>query len=197
MSARQSKHSTNPTPPSRSTPADTNPSDELVLVGAVAQAHGIRGELRIHQFNPDSDALWNADTVHLRRKGRRTTETFAIRKIRPHNKGPLLSLEGCSTRNQAEELRGAEVLLPADQLPDLDDDEFYYYQIEGLPVFDTHTGESLGTVLRVMPSPAQNLLVIAHQEREILIPLVEALVPLIDLEEGRIEIDPIPGLLEE
>ena len=121
----------------------------------------------------------------------------SIEDTRFHTKGPLLALEGCRTRSDAELLRGAEIFLHPDDMPLLDEEEFYYYQMEGLPVFHANTGELLGEVARILPSPAQDLMVVRYQQREVLVPVVEELVPVIDLESKRVEVNPIPGLFEE
>ncbi len=191
MSARHSKKK------STSSSPRTPSSDELVIVGVIAQPHGIHGEVRVHQYNPDSEVLWEVDAIQVRRKGQRTMETMMIEDTRYHTKGPLLTLKNCNSRNEADLLRGAEIFLHTEDMPELDDMEFYFHQVEGFPVFNTHTGEAMGEVVRVIPSPAQDLMVVLYEKREVLIPVVEELIPVIDLEAKRVEVNPIPGLFEK
>lgn len=191
MSADRSPSSTQPRSQASSQ------KNDYVVVGVIAQPHGIRGEVRAHLFNRDSDILSEVKDVQLRRKGKRRSEPYTITHSRFHTKGPLLRLKECPDRTHAEELRGAEILIHNDDMPELSPEEYYYFQMEGLPVFDTHTGDALGTVLRVMPSPAQDLLEIDYEGRKVLVPLVDELVPLVDLEEQRVEVNPIPGLFDE
>lgn len=182
---------------SRLSRKSSSDSSDYVVVGVIAQPHGIRGEVRAHLFNRDSDVLADLEQIQLRRKGKRRSEPYTITNSRFHTKGPLLRLRECSDRNHADELRGAEILIHSDDMPELTEEEFYYFQMEGLPVFDTNTGDPLGTILSILPSPAQDLLEIDFNNRKVLVPLVEELVPVIDLEEKRVEVNRIPGLFDE
>ena len=171
-------------------------TEDLIQLGVVAQAHGIYGEIRVHLFNPDSESLWDAEDLLIRRKGSKKIERVVIEDVRGHTKGILLALEGCMTRTEAEALRGSEIFLPHKELPELEEDEFYFHELEGLPVFDANSGEQLGKVLRVTPSYGQNLLTFKHQDRECFVPIVNEFIPVIDVENKRIEINVIPGLLD-
>jgi 16S rRNA processing protein RimM len=173
-----------------------NPSD-IISLGLIAQAHGLRGELRVHLFNADSESLLRVRRVYLRHRGIQELHEYAIVNTRSHIKGILLTLEGIADRTSAEKLRGSEVCLKADELPKLPRDQCYLYQLEGLPVHNTHNGELLGRVIGVQPSSAQDLLVVSYQQREVLVPITPSIVTKIDIELGRIEVDPLPGLFDE
>lgn len=173
----------------------SNPPEGFLCIGAIVQPHGIRGEVRAHIFNPDSDSLFQIERIWLRQPGIRKLQPFRLIDARDHTKGVLISIEGCTTRNQAETYRRSEIFIRKNALPELEEDEFYFYQLEGLPVFSTE-GEELGTVLRVMSGAAQDLLVLNYQKREVLIPIIDAIVPTIDVPNRRIEIHVLPGLLD-
>ncbi len=172
--------------------------DELLQLGVVARAHGIRGEIRIHLFNPESQTLWKVEEIILRKPYRREFELYSIRNIRRHNKGPLLSLREIPDRNEAELLRGAQLFVKKSWLPPLEEGEFYFFQVEGLPVFDSNTQREIGTVLRIESFPAQDMLVFRHSEtrREVRVPIVPELVPEIDVDNKKVVVNLIPGLIE-
>jgi 16S rRNA processing protein RimM len=84
--------------------------------------------------------------------------------------------------------------VPDDEVPD-DPEEFFDHQLRGLAVLDTD-GRAIGVVDDVLHLPGQDLLAVRREGgREVLVPFVAELVPQIDLEAGRVVIDPPPGLL--
>lgn len=178
-------------------PNHTLPTPEgFLCIGAIVQPHGIHGEVRVHLFNPNSDSLYHVSRIWLRRPQHTKLEVARLTDARHHSKGILLSIEGCTTRNQAEAYRRTEVFVSKAELPTLEDGEFYFYQLVGFDVIST-TQEPIGTVLRVMPGAAQDLLIVEHDGREIMLPIIDAIIPTIDLAQQRIEVELIPGLLDD
>lgn len=182
---------------SSGSPPPSIPPDKPVAIGVVLQPHGIRGEIKIHLFNPESEALSCAEALWIRPKGKTTTTRYDITSVRYQHETPLLQLVGCPDRNHAEQLRGADILIDPQELPTLPANEFYMHELEGLSVFHAGTGDPLGTVQQIIPSPAHPLVVVLYQGREVLVPLVEEWVPVIDLDAQRMEISPIPGLFDD
>lgn len=160
---------------------------DLVEIGYVVRAHGVRGELRVVCHNPDSTALSTADNVDI--GGRR----FVIATVRPVKDAFLLALEGLTDRTRAEALRGQPVSVARGALQ-LDDDEFLLADLIGCEAV-LESGEPYGTVIAVEPGP-QDRLVIADGDIERLLPLVAELVPEVDFERSRIVVAPPPGLPE-
>ena len=121
---------------------------------------------------------------------------LTVAAARWHSGRLLLLAQGVHDRTGAEALRGlvlsAEV--PDDEVLE-DPEEFFDHQLRGLAVVDTH-GVAIGVVDDVVHLPGQDLLSV-HREggREVLVPFVAEIVPEIDLESGRVVIDPPPGLL--
>ena len=65
---------------------------ELLQLGVIARPHGVRGEVRVHLFNPESATIWEVEELIIKRPYRHQFEIFEILNIRRHNKGPLLAL---------------------------------------------------------------------------------------------------------
>ena len=173
---------------------DFEPEGYLAL-GYITQAHGLQGAVRIHLHNPDISTIAELGYIHVVRSGSKKLETFAITNIREHPKGWLLDLEGCHDRNEAEALKRSTLYIDNKSLPSLEEDEFYYHQLEGLPVFST-TDEELGKVSAVISGPAYPILVVNHHGREVLVPLISSFVPDLDLAEKLIKIELIDGLFD-
>ncbi|CRK58629.1 16S rRNA processing protein RimM [Alloactinosynnema sp. L-07] len=174
----------------------TNASD-LVVVGRVAKAHGITGELAI-DLRTDSPeqrfALGESVTARLRDG---STRTLTIAAARPHSGRLLVRFEQVPDRNAAEEMRGALLLADPNALPPIDDpDEFYDHELAGLAAVLVD-GTPIGTVRDIEHGPGGELLVIDRPNAgELLVPFVSAIVPEVDVKGGRVVLDPPDGLIE-
>jgi len=106
-----------------------------------------------------------------------------------------ITLEGVADANAAESLKGAVVMLAAEDVPAAKPGEFYYYEAIGCEVFLTD-GSRLGTIDDVFSNGAQDIWVVHDGDREVLVPVIEDVVKAMDFAARRVTIDPIPGLLD-
>jgi 16S rRNA processing protein RimM len=167
----------------------------LVVVGRIGRPHGIRGEVTVEVRTDTPELRFAPGSVLVTDPARLGPLTVAA--ARWHSGRLLLSVDGVHDRTGAEALRGlilsAEV--PDDEVPE-DPEEFFDHQLRGLAVVDT-AGTAIGVVDDVVHLPGQDLLSVRRDGgREVLVPFVAELVPEIDVDAGRVVIDPPPGLLE-
>lgn len=168
--------------------ADTN----LVLLGVIGAAHGIKGEVRIKAFTGDPLAI--ADYGPLSDEaGRR----FEIADIRPAKEVVVARLKGVTSREAAESLAGVKLFVARDKLPPVEDeDEFLQADLIGC-VVAAPDGVILGAVTAVANYGAGDLLDIATPDgRSVLMPFTKAFAPRIDVAARRIEAEPPEGLFE-
>ena len=170
-----------------------------LVVGRIAKAHGITGEVVVEVRTDDPDDRFEAGkTLRLKRPRGGGESTVVVDSVRPHTGRLLVRLRGVADRDGAEALRGSLFVVDSADLPPIEDpDEFYDHQLEGLAV-RTVDGEAVGTVTEVLHTPGGELLSIrseASEGAEILVPFVSEIVPRVSLAEGVIEIDPPEGLL--
>lgn len=165
-----------------------------VVVARIGRPQGVLGEVTV-EVRTDAPAERFADGATLATD---PPERGPVRIIqaRQHGSSWVLAIDGIQDRPAAETLRNTLLLIPADQRPRLDEvDEFYDDQLIGLRAQDRE-GTDLGEIARVTHH-AGDLLVISRVDgRELLVPFVSAIVPAVDLETGRVIIDPPPGLLD-
>ncbi len=159
-----------------------------IEIGAIARAHGIRGEVAIFTHDPDSATLGEVETIWVGGVAR------TIKQARSTHRGWLVALDGVTTRNDAEALRGAKVEVDRDALG-LGDDDVLLSDLVGCAVRRLD-GSPYGTVAAIDASSVQELLVIHDGDLERLLPLVEVYVVDIDLEGRVITVDPPDGLPE-
>ena len=159
-----------------------------IEIGGVARAHGIRGEIVIVTHDPDSTTLADIEQVFIEGVPRR------IRQARDTHRGWLVALEGVETRNDAEKLKGRPVEVEREAL-ELDDDDVLLADLVGCEV-RRPDGSAWGTIVEVVAGELQDLLVIHAGDIERLVPLVDELVPAIDLDARVVTVDPPEGLPE-
>jgi 16S rRNA processing protein RimM len=166
-----------------------------VVVGRIGKAHGIRGEVTVEVRTDDPESRFAPDAVLTTDRPERPT--LVVERSRPHHGRLLVQFAGVPDRNAAELLRG--ILLSVDASDDeaIDDpDEFYDHQLIGLAAVHVD-GTPIGEVVDIVHLPASVLLALRTPEgREILVPFVASIVPEVDVQGGRVVIDPPPGLLE-
>ncbi|MDO1583956.1 ribosome maturation factor RimM [Rhizobium oryzicola] len=165
-----------------------------ILMATIGAAQGLRGDVRVRAFTEDPLALGDYGNLHSE-DGR----TFEILEIREAKNVVIVRFRGINDRNAAEALNGLELFIERDNLPDeeLEEDEFFYADLEGLEALDAD-GKSYGRVSAVYDFGAGDLLELKGPgRRPTLIPFSEAAVLEIDLEAGRLLIDPLAaGLID-
>ena len=164
---------------------------DKVCVGAIAGAFGVRGEVRLKSFTAIPEDIASYAPLETEDGAR----SFTVKITRQIKNGLAARLSGVSTKEAADDLRGTQLFVPRDRLPSLPDDEFYHADLIGLEVTDTG-GVSLGKVLAVINNGADDLLELSApgQKQTVLLPFTKAVVPTVDLTQGRIVADPPEGL---
>ena len=168
-----------------------------LVVGRVAKAHGVTGEVVVEVRTDDPDARFQPGGTLRGRAARGGGEReFAVEAVRAHGGRLLVRLAGVADRSAADGLRGTVFVVDSGELPPIEDpDEFYDHQLEGLRV-RTIDGTDVGTVAEVLHTAGGELLAVRGGDREVLVPFVSAIVTSVSLADGLVEIDPPDGLLE-
>ena len=169
-----------------------------LVVGRVAKAHGVTGELSVEVRTDDPGGRFVAGATLRARAPRSGSErNVVVESVRPHGDRLLLRLEGVGSRDAAEALRGTLFLVDSGSLPPIEDpDEFYDHQLEGLKVVTT-AGHDVGTIAEVLHTAAGELLAVRDADNaEVLVPFVSAIVVSVSLQDQLVTIDPPEGLLE-
>lgn len=170
-------------------------SDDMLQVGMVVGIHGLRGDLKIRPLSGEATVLTDAKRIWLTRAGSVATE-YVVQRSSWHKGNLLFHLERIVDADSAQALVGSDVLLPDSELTALDDDEYYWFELEGLRVVDRQRGE-LGTLDDIFTTPAHDIYVVRGADGEILIPAVAAFILDIDLEQETMLVDLPDGLLPE
>ncbi|MER5266789.1 ribosome maturation factor RimM [Actinosynnema sp. NPDC002837] len=168
-----------------------------VVVGRVAKAHGISGELAVDVRTDSPETRFAPGSVVAAKLRDGTSRNLTVAAARNHSGRLLVRFEEVLTRDVAETLRGTLLLASTEDLPPTGDpDEFYDHELEGLTA-ELVDGTRIGTVLEVVHGPGGELLVVKRENGdEALIPFVREIVPTVDLAGKRVLLDPPEGLLD-
>ncbi len=163
---------------------------EEVMVARIGRANGLKGEVtvQLHTDRPEERFVPGA-----RFRTEPSVGELTIRSARMQGMIQVLGFEEATDRTAAEALRGTRLLA---ELDDEEDDGWYEDDLVGLQVV-LIDGSTVGTVSALHQRPAQDLLEVELVTGDTAyVPFVEQMVPVVDIEAGRIEIDPPPGLLD-
>lgn len=169
-------------------------NEELVAIAKISKTRGLRGELV-------ADVLTDFPE--------RFAETQIVTALLPNNerlelklqrswfqKGRvILKFDGFDSIEKAETLRGAEICIPESEAVNLDEDEFFDWELKTCEV-ETVDGEKIGRVKEIMRTGGTEILVVQGETKEYLIPFAETICTEVDIENKLIRIDPPEGLLE-
>ena len=162
------------------------------LIGRVLRPHGVRGELRVEVFAEEM-ALFDQEVLYLGPRLNRLQE-YAVEGLRAHQGKVLLTLADVDGREAADAFRGWEVYVAREDVPPLEEGEFFLYELIGMTVV-TEEGETLGTVTDTLRTGANDVFVVSTAESEVLIPDVPDVVLAVKRAEREIVVRLLEGLL--
>ncbi|MHA6324658.1 ribosome maturation factor RimM [Roseivivax sp. CAU 1753] len=167
--------------------------DNRICVGVIGGAFGVNGEARIKSFTADPEAIVDYGPFETED----ASQTFEMQITRPVKQGFAVRLSGVRSKEDADALRGTQLFVPRDRLPQLPDDEYYHADLIGLTVQDTG-GALLGTVKAVLNHGATDLLEVTQPDaaQTVLLPFTQSVVPTVDLSAGKIVADPPDGIFD-
>ncbi|HSB69984.1 MAG TPA: ribosome maturation factor RimM [Candidatus Methylomirabilis sp.] len=163
-----------------------------LILGRIVKAHGVRGEVKVVSF---------ADTWHPFRTLARLwvgppggpLRLVSVEAGHEHGRDVLLKLQGVDSPEAASRLIGQELSIPRAEAPEPPEGSFYHHDILGLLVVE---GERpLGCVREILETPAHDVFVVQAPAGEWLLPATRAHIRRVDLPAGRIEIEPMTGLV--
>ena len=169
--------------------------DKYISIGYTKKAHGAGGELKISIEEKYMEDFLANDFLFLNVQSKPLP--FFIENIRP-GKDLIIKLEEVDTPRQAKELTSSEVFLrekDVGEKPVDTDPGFTYEKLAGFQLFDSESG-ALGPILEVREMKFQDLLVVKHGEREILVPIHDDLIEWVDREAKKISLQLPEGLLD-
>ena len=164
-------------------------------MGAVASVHGIRGEVKVFPTTDDPAKFKRLKTVMLKtERGQREVKLLSVRFFKNM---VIVKFEGIETPEEAQKYKGATLWIGRDQAVPLRKNEYYQADLIGLAVI-TEEGEELGTLTDVLETGANDVYVVENAEgKELLLPAIPDCILDVNVEEKRMLVHMLEGLLDE
>ncbi|MFD2674735.1 ribosome maturation factor RimM [Gulosibacter bifidus] len=167
-------------------------------VGRLVKAHGLKGAIKLELYTDEPDRRFipgASFSLQVPATSPWRNQKLVLRELRWFNDAPVGFFEGVTDRTTAETLIKAILWVDQDDAEELDPDTWYDHQLVELDaVVD---GKVVGKIARVEHFPAQDLLVIATGNGDVMVPFVKEIVPAVDLEAGIVTITPPGGLFDD
>lgn len=171
--------------------------EQFIKIGQIINTHGHQGGLKIYPLTDNPDRFHELKKVYIRQEDGLTGSyhEFTINQVVFHQRFVLLELQEVPDMNAAEKLKGKYVEIPRSEVKNLPADSFYIFQLVGLAVYE---GEQyLGKLADVLPTGSNDVFVVKTPEgKEIYLPALKSVITQVDLDNGRIEVEIPPGLLD-
>jgi len=164
-------------------------------IGKIVNTHGLHGEVKVNRITDFEERFVVGNKVFAVKDDGNPVELQII-SHRTHKGFDLLFFDGLNTIDDAEQLKGAMLKIGEDQLTELEEGEYYYFEIIGCTVH-TVEGQVIGRVIEVLSPGANDVWVVKRQQKkDALIPYIEEVVKEVNMREKKIIIQPIEGLLD-
>lgn len=167
-------------------------------VGRLLKAHGLKGAIKLELYTDDPDSRFVPGTVYTLQVPTDSPwfgRTLTLTELRWYNASPVVFFDGVVDRDAAESLAKAILWVEdVDARPE-EDDAWYDHQLVGLTA--RRDGVAVGTVVRVDHMPAQDLVIIESDGREVMVPFVKAIVTNVNIAAGVMDLNPPTGLFED
>ena len=160
---------------------------QFLEVGKIVGTHGIKGELKV-KSDTSFDRFKKGNVLYIEKE-----EKIVINSSRVHKGMHLITINGLTNINDVLCYVNKDIYVPHDR-SELEEGEFYYEDIIGLDCYNSK-GELIGPVKDLQEVPQGLILEIKGEKKTILVPFVEAFIDGIDLEENKLYINEIEGLL--
>jgi 16S rRNA processing protein RimM len=166
----------------------------MYLIGYVRKAQGVRGELKVEPVSSDLERYNHLDTIHI--KSENINKTYPVERVRISDRYVFLKISGIDTRDDAEVLSGAEILIGEEHLLKPSAGEYFIHDLVGCLVY-SEEGSLLGQLQEVVQLTSNDIWIIKDEmKREILIPAIKDVIRQVDVSNKEITIHVIEGLLE-
>ena len=176
--------------------------NDLIELGAISEAQGLQGQVKVRPHSSDPVALLSSKTVWLSLIPRRdagvsasveqaSLTQYKVKSTKMHSGNVVLALDGVTDRDQALALKGARILVARDAFPKADSDSYYWVDLIGCQAINLQH-EALGEVLDVTENGAHGVIAIGDpvsKEIKYLVPFVKEVVQNVDLPNQVITLD--------
>ena len=163
---------------------------EKIKIGKIVNTVGLKGEVKVYNYSDSIEIYETIESIYVEDR------LTVIENVRAQKNMVILKLEGADDRNAAEALRGKDLYITEDDLPELPEGQYYVRDLIGMSVTE-EDGNLLGHVTDVLQNTAQDIFAVESENgKKLLIPKVDQFVLDIDAEKREITVRLIEGMLD-
>ncbi|MCV9887636.1 ribosome maturation factor RimM [Metabacillus halosaccharovorans] len=166
-------------------------------VGKIVNTHGIRGEVRVISKTDFAEERYEpGNTLFIFKEGSTDPIEVIVDTHRVHKNFDLLTFEGLHSIQDVEPFKGSLLKVSESQLSELEEGEYYFHEIIGCKMY-SDSGEEIGTIREILATGANDVWVIQRKAgKDLLVPYIDEIVKEINIDEKKIVITPMEGLLD-
>jgi len=168
---------------------------DWVPVGYITKTHGLKGEVKLRPLLNDPSLVQDVRRARIVEDDGVSVEAV-LEKVRGQGGRWIVKFKDFKTIEQAQDLVGRSLEVYREDFQSLPEGEYYWFQIEGLQVFDEE-GRYYGTVNEIIVTGSNDVYVVQDGDKELLLPMIDSVVKSIDLKENKLIFHIIEGLLED
>jgi len=161
-----------------------------IVIGQVLKPFGVKGEMRVRAYTETFEPFERSSVLVL------DESPYRVTSVRAHSGALLVSFEGIDTPEEALELRGRLIKTNEENLPPKGEDEYYWFELIGMRV-STVDGRDLGKVSGIIPTGANDVMVVTGPRGEVLLPMIDDVFLEVDTQAETILVDPLEGLMPD
>jgi 16S rRNA processing protein RimM len=169
-------------------------SSDLLPIGRVVKAHGVRGKIKVKYFG-ENPRLFPYREIFIKDRAGKTV-SYEILEAVSQPPRIILKVKGVERAEDAQALAGKEVLIRKETLPDLPEGEYYWAEVLGM-IVETEEGKKIGRMKEILDTGASDVWVIEGKKGEILLPATEEVIRSVDRKSGVIRVRWMEGLWEK
>ncbi|MBQ4109298.1 MAG: 16S rRNA processing protein RimM [Clostridia bacterium] len=161
----------------------------MIEIGKIVNVRGIKGEVKVVPWVDDIELFSDLDGVYIDKK------YYEIKSVKYFKNNVMLLLDGVDSIEKAELYRNKIIMLPEEDLPELEENEFYVKDLLGANVV-TESGENLGEIIDVFKTGSNDVYTVKKDGKNIYLPAIKDVVKNIDIENKIITVELMEGLID-
>ncbi len=168
--------------------------DDCYYLGYIVKPIGFKGAFQVFLDVSIPEEYQKMESVFVELDGQLVP--FFISKISINQKGKArVEFEDINSTEEVKRIVGKQLYLPLQMLPKLEGNHFYHHEVQGFELLDQEKN-SVGVITEIKDSPAQDLIVVLVEEKEVLIPILEDTIVKLDRNQKSLQVKILPGLLD-
>ena len=173
--------------------------NEWLVVGLITSCHGIKGQVKVKSLSDFEERFVKPGMRWLQKENEPPSEIELISGFKqPGKETFIIKFQGINNRNNAEQLKKYKILVKTNKLPKLRKEEYHLLELINLQVKTVDNDELIIGKVTNLENEKNNLLVIElfKNQKKVLVPFVKEIVPVVDIKNNLLIIDPPKGLLD-